>query len=108
MIQKLTAKNSAEVLQAAKELLISVGWCQGSSGPSDSFTGKNTAYCVLSAIGAVHIDSLAKGSPMQEAFERMRAVIGTRYLFKWNDVEGRTKEEVLAAFDKAIGQEITT
>jgi hypothetical protein len=43
----------------------------------------------------------------EEALSVMERAIGLKrekgeYLYRWNDVPGRTQNEVLAAFDKAI------
>lgn len=78
------------------------GWCQGSYAKGDAVcmegaVGRRNGYCLSSVIKHA-IDRLRANaiSSMKRSFE-----LPTE-LTTWNDAPGRTKEEVLAAFDRAI------
>lgn len=85
-----------EVLRKARAL-VKEGWCQQDLLRQEY--GK-TLYCALGALDT------ATGGPSDNtpAYKRMlrvtRAVDGQ--LSEWNDAKGRTKAQVLAAFDRAI------
>ena len=91
---------TVEILRMAKELLVKRGWWQGGFVAP----GKDVASCPLCAEAAVNIAATGEvegsdGSrPARMVLDRV--VGGT--LFAWNDSEGRTLAEVLAAFDRAI------
>lgn len=93
----------AETLRKAKDL-IEQGWIQNRFEEpkyKKTFFGLLTrldgkSYCMLGAINAVAFGSLRSRT---EYFLR-EAV--TYDIIGWNDTTGRTKEQVLAAFDKAI------
>jgi hypothetical protein len=64
-----------------------------------------TCYC---AVGAIQRAAIERGGGGEAVFtnraraeDRFGDTIGTRYLSAWNDVEGRTVEEVVAAFERA-------
>ena len=111
---------ASEKLKQAKELIMQ-HWSQRVFVRMDG-ASKVVECC---ALGACHIVDereirLAGKSPFREWLNRMsdperlrRGDLGRMYLMKafgpsvnsiemWNDAPGRTKEEVLALFDKAI------
>lgn len=91
------AKNSTEVLKAAKWILENVGWCQGQYAKSDD-DGKYLAFCASGAIDATVADWLIKS----EAKDRLMVAISSVFIPEWNDGKRRTRAQVLKAFDKAI------
>jgi hypothetical protein len=54
--------------------------------------------------GAVCIEGAIRLPAYRDAVYRLQRAIGTRSLVSWNDAPGRTKEEVLAVFDRAIAE----
>lgn len=94
-----------EILIEAKRLLETKGWCQGAYAKrlhgeiALNFIGDPTvaAYCSSGAICEAQKPSMAEDA----AYYFIKA-IGGGPIPRWNDTPGRTKEEVLAAFDKAI------
>lgn len=105
-----------EWLRSAKEKIEKFGWIQGSMG-SDVL-----GYCMLGALDAVFPAPMDVFNPdgtctrvyldwsnaRREAELKIIDAVGYDTgnpwprLSGWNDKRGRTKEEVLAAFDKAI------
>lgn len=76
---------------------IEQGWCQHK-------TRERGAVCV---IGALHDGRSGVDEPYYAAMRRLGRAVGLAWslLPLWNDAPGRTKDEVLAAFDKAIAGE---
>lgn len=95
---------TAEVLRAARAK-IERGWCQGaiartSRGDAvfhDSPTARS--WCVAGAIRCITINDPAARAAADAEVAR---AVGSSYIGDWNDERGRTKEQVLAAFDGAI------
>ena len=91
--------NTHETLVAARNLIDREGWAQKRDGKwwRENDGGKCASNAILRTAG--ECSDLA-------AWDVFRDVngIGPRSadLFAWNDAPGRTKEEVLAAFDAAI------
>ena len=54
--------------------------------------------CMLTAAGKLHLD----WSVNKKAIRLLEESIGGGLIPPWNDTPGRTKDEVLAAFDRAI------
>jgi hypothetical protein len=109
MINK--AKTPKEVLIAARYILSHWGWCQGTTArdkqgrPLDFPQEHLKNLGSVCAIGAVSIVDSDFG-PLQTAYHILdRAVRDQSYcIIIYNDTPGRTKQEVLAVFDKAIQQ----
>lgn len=86
----------ADILRNGKLLIETHGWGQG-----DGAMPPRGGYCVLTAIAGdkdtYHYDAI-------RVFERANNLDteSAPAIYDWNDAPGRTKEEVLAAFDKAI------
>lgn len=99
------AKTVKEVLVAARWMLENVGWCQGEyqKDREDKY-GVPVAFCSTGAIYGVD----KEGSPSQKdyiedlAISHLMDEISGGSVITWNDKPERTKEEVLAAFDRAI------
>jgi rare lipoprotein A len=93
----------AEVLLKTKEMLIEEGWDQpGAFGGERGGEQRLGYYCVYNAMvqqvqGTARATKLAIGLLCDAA-----GVRNSRELTAWNDARGRTKDDVLAALDRAI------
>lgn len=95
---------TVEVLRAARELLVTKGWGQ------KFFENKKTGcFCVIGALNEVSggHSHVTRGPSYAAGLTLARAVgLSDRSrLLTWNDSWARTKDEVLAAFDRAIAAE---
>lgn len=97
-----------QTLVEARKLIDEKGWTQGamfrsSTGVKLSFLKKEqtASYCMVGALRAQYRPDPSIYGQVQEL---LHDVIGEEWasLESWNDQPGRTKEEVLAVFDKAI------
>ena len=70
------------------------GWTQRA-------TERDGAVCVMGALGWPE-GAIGNASAFSEAVKRLAKAINTHEIIAWNDHLDRTKEEVLAAFDRAI------
>lgn len=103
------AKSATEVLKAAKWILENIGWIQGADKQINSL-GVPTGFCSVGAIRAVETTTafeydspyLDRDSSIRgQAFRRLCKVMNGRAIL-FNDVRGRTKQQILKAFDQAI------
>jgi len=95
------------LLAKAKKVIETKGWCQG------EYHKEGDGYCLYGALfkaGKVEPDS-EYGEKLAESVvpflehavpEARSDVLYKAKMVSWNDTEGRTKKQVLAAFDKAI------
>lgn len=99
-----------EVLEKAKERLRG-HWCQGAlyRDSDDRVLGKDFDGCRVCAYGAVvSVSARDSTAPMLTVLGRLDEAAwedsdgGFFKASSYNDAEGRTEEEVLALFDKAI------
>ena len=92
---------TVEILRRARELLVRDGWAQHVILSGDG------RRCLMGAI--IHAGQPTPADPEGNrrwaAVEPVCKVIGHRFIGQWNDAPGRTFEEVLAAFDRAITME---
>jgi hypothetical protein len=110
MSQATTVK---EVLTAARWMIENVGWCQGSYyiskdevgcfNPSFEMGNASNVSCMC-ASGAVYLVEATKELQNQSLDFLWGTIgVGTEVSVPdWNDQPKRTKEQVLAAFDRAI------
>lgn len=94
----MKAKNTKEILTAAKWILENVGWIQGNFYKMDPTGNKYVGFCAVGALQQVEHD-IDYGC--DKAMNCLVEVIGVSLVY-FNDAQGRTKEQVLAAFDTAI------
>lgn len=92
--------NLLEVLRKAREVLVTDGWCQ------NELISSAGAHC---AIGALH-QAVEYKATVVPCILALRNVMSDpeKYhngLTKYNDTPGRTKEEILALYDRAIAAE---
>lgn len=101
----MKSKTTAQILEAAHDLLAERGWCQMAAARSaqglsvDPQSPKAKSLCALTAI------RFAAGSAAraEEPLDVFRAAVGgVPLLFVWNDAPERTEGEVFAAFRRAI------
>jgi hypothetical protein len=100
------AKTVREVLIAARWIQERLGWCQKSGYLFDGRYRADRAHscsppthcCAWGAIELVQ----AKRLLLSAAADEMKEAVRSGDLPEWNDTPGRTKAEVLAAFDRAI------
>jgi hypothetical protein len=102
--------DAVDVLMEARAY-IEKGWCQGAAAKDEfgqsveweqRLNGIARSWCALGAItdGA----GLRLQSPeLRDAEHLLQRVVGDGWIAVWNDSPGRTQEEVLEAFDRAIG-----
>lgn len=86
-------RTTPELLKDARDLIEKHGWVQYKMG------SRGEGYCVVGAIVAVT-------SSNQEAvmtFEALGRAADEYSVAQWNDIPGRTREQVLGLFDKALG-----
>lgn len=103
-------QTALDVLCEAREILVEKGWTQGCC--ARDARGKNcdigskaaVCYCAVGAIS--HVSDYSEPTrPFKQACIALRRVINIKQgmsIGSWNDAPERTKEEVIAAFDKAI------
>lgn len=105
----MKAKTAKEVLIAARWIIENVGWCQNAYyKDANGETGWNfinppvsvSCACASGAIYFVEADSELHVAALNILFKNIPP-IGTT-ISGWNDQPGRTKKQVLAAFNKAI------
>jgi hypothetical protein len=105
------AKSVKQVLQAARWIIQNVGWCQNTffknkkgnhiyDISSALKTGNVGCACASGAIKLVQTNE----SLREDARLSLHKVVDYPSVPIWNDTPGRTKEEVLEAFDKAIAR----
>ena len=87
-------EKTRRVLSVAKGI-IAKQWGRG----TDSYAGRN-GYCIL---GATNLAGDILLSDPASAKVQLALLIGApHYLAAWNDAPGRTQEEVVALFDRAL------
>jgi glycine/D-amino acid oxidase-like deaminating enzyme len=102
---RLPLSTTAVELLVAGRALIEAGWCTGSSardakGLVTPFGGpKACSFCMSGAL--CHLMNFIERAH-QTAVKALQQAIGTTQIAAWNDAFGRTKEEVLLAYDQAI------
>lgn len=100
--------NTVEILKGAKALLETKGWTQGGFGRDASgvvvgLYNLSDANCFC-GVGAAIVSAQTYSIPYAKAWEALSRAVGYNFPV-FNDAPGRTKEEVLAVFDKAITAE---
>jgi hypothetical protein len=93
---------TADVLDAAPDLIVRDGWRQGPRAEGEDGLCAGEAIAVADkAINGGH-GSTAR---MMAARDALAAVIGTDAVTEWNDTPGRRVSEVLDAFTAAANRE---
>lgn len=96
-----------QVLIEARRLIAEKGWTQGvnarnSKGRVVKPTYKGAVcFCIYGALGRV-VEELSEVH--DEAVALLEHEVQPKFVSEWNDTPGRTREEVLAVFDRAIGE----
>jgi hypothetical protein len=109
----------SEILKKARDLIINRGWTQGAYARAggikavelETISGiisNADSFCSLGAIYSADILEMAGDSNTAHAIDYLQRVVVcefTRFdmfIAYWNDMPGRTKEQVIDAFDEAI------
>jgi hypothetical protein len=86
---------------------VDAGWTQNAYGRTEE--GKGTGYADPAAVAYCMVGALYHAMPNEESYgivtpalDALIAVAGTQQLIRFNDHPKRTKEEVLAVYDRAI------
>jgi hypothetical protein len=93
------------ILQRARQIIEETGWIQ-------CHLATRYGYCMLGALRMAEFGTPNIGrnplddTDMEKIVSRALRLPRDQKLHQWNDAIGRTKEEVLAAFDKAIGWQL--
>ena len=90
-----------EELKAARQL-IEQGWCKGVFAQNNHYLPvdcKSEEACRFCALGALRRVSYWFDLRSEQA---LAEALGTHKIGEWNDDPARTKEDVLAVYDKAI------
>lgn len=93
----------ARVLEKAAEKIRTVGWCQHKD--VERVNGKPIAYCADAALAATTESSARDRHLYHPAVIALKRAMDADWLSDWNDAQGRTKRQVLAAFSRAIKAE---
>ena len=82
---------ASKLLLKAADLIEERGWCQ------NTYTSPKGRLCILGALKTAQgVEFVGESNPtVLQASKRFGAVVGGR-TYQWNDVPGRTKEEVVA------------
>lgn len=81
------------ILKTAREHIQKYGWTQGEYG-------RLTGPCCIA--GSVFVTHPTMSLNLNKPFVFLQKAIGADSIPAWNDTSGRTVEEVLAVFDRAI------
>lgn len=87
-----------ETLRAGRNIIDRLGWRQG---PYNLGGGRRCAQDALIVVSAPDNDKI----DASDALLAQAIALGVRSVVTWNDAPGRTKEDVLALYDKAIAAE---
>lgn len=103
----MATKRKPPVLAVLKKAraLVARGWCQGAAARARNNRRVATDHAGASrfcAWGALARAAGPKEHGMREATYLLCAILKVNGLSDFNDAKGRTKAEVLAAFDRAI------
>ena len=97
-----TYNPTLEILQAAKTYIIERGWCQGSA------LNRAGNVCIVGAVN-MSLDWQDDTDLYCNVLWHLEETLGlpehlSRELANWNDVKGRTVDEVLNLFDTTIAR----
>jgi hypothetical protein len=97
------ARTIKQVLTAAKWMIENVGWIKGSYAEYDDGSKLPTGFCSLGALNAVEANNRVKEQAQIHLYHTLHHALGVNDgVAYWQDNAVRTKEEVLAFFEKAI------
>jgi hypothetical protein len=105
------AGDAPDVLRAARDLLADAGWCQHAEARDargHPVYPMAAEACAFSASGAIYRASTFDGTPeRRQLYERAVALLGEEAKTAptaWNDSAGRTRTDVVTAFDRALAR----
>lgn len=94
----MTAPTVSDVLLAAADVLYRDGWTQGKAH------GRDGSHCVAGAIqiaAGLGLNAIALTDGYMAAFRAFSDVVPGMWVAEWNDVPGRTADEVIHALKDA-------
>jgi hypothetical protein len=99
-------ENALALLKDAKQLIVDKGWAQKRSW-NYADNAEKILFCTIGAMGVANWDEVTNQSryginAVGAACKIFSKANNLEYIAAWNDTPGRTVEEVLIAFDKAI------
>lgn len=89
------SEQAAIILRSAQQMIVNHGWCQ------KRFCDDQGRMCVAGALIRGRVGATDYVYMMSRGFFA-KATYTFYDITRWNDAPGRTKEEVLKAFDRAI------
>lgn len=91
----------AEILTHGRRALVEDGWCQGTDHQYVEDRVTPVAHC---AVGCLQIGTsdVVLQAQARLLLDELLMETGTRLLMGWNDDKSRTKDDVLALFDRGI------
>ena len=98
--------NEHEVLVKARNLLDRDGWTQGRFGDvGGPYCARGALVVAAGAPRPATVPPSRHCGALNSAYHLLQLIVGVETIgADWNDTPGRTKEEVLAAFDAAIAE----
>ena len=98
-----------EDLKAARELLVQKGWNQrhiardAEGKRVDATDPSAVSYCMVGAVGCIAESTGSRPNQREMDMTRtLRNHMNSNFVISFNDTPGRTFDEVLEVFDKAI------
>lgn len=82
-----------EAAARAAALIREYGWCQG------IYRSREGSYCVMGALESVSSPATPEYWEAKRRLSRVAGLPNDGHVLRWNDAEGRTVKEVLAALD---------
>lgn len=104
----MTTEAKAKVVKRAIQLLETKGWCQGHEAltlldiPVHALHPEAACFCIMGAIRRGIKDVGAKKDTIYDISFQLGTFIDMLDVTRFNDTEGRTKEEIIALLEKAL------
>lgn len=105
----MTTMNAHDLLVAGRNHIDRYGWFAGAAGPAGEDQPRCTAAAIAQVLDQANVDGRLgveqRFSLRNEALQALTNAIGLTSMSRvsvWNDMPGRTKEQVLAKYDEAI------
>jgi hypothetical protein len=101
---------TARLLRASATLLRDTGWTQGAmardtQGRMADFLGSEaTCFCLEGAIARARRDGGLSFVAYDHTFAEVRKTLDGVLPYRWNDVPGRTAEEVIGVLERTAGR----
>jgi hypothetical protein len=97
-----------QILTKARDLIEKKGWTQNSNARNKNgkevLEHNRNAVCFCASGAIWRAGGRCWNQEIDDAEEILISCIRNQEIVEWNDQEGRTKKQVLAAFDRAIAK----